>query len=174
MARGLLVLLFLAAGCWEEDGTTDGGRGGEPDVIIGEGDGEGVGFQAFEEGGIAHLVGGPQGGYHFWFGARVRGLDPDGLVFVIQGFRDDLDGALANQFTTTILMVDSHEDGYWQTAEPVTMILCPSPQGIGADDKDYRVAVTVRDSLGRSVEDEVGIHTVCPDDDRCATTCAGD
>jgi len=174
-ATTLLIVSSLGLGCGDDDDDPDGGD--TPRTLeIGQGDEEGQGCTLLEDGGVANLRYGTQGGFHIFFAAQVTGFDERRLVFDIRAYRDDLDPETpANQMQRALDLEPLGAEGMLVTTQADRLILCPNPAGIGSVDKPYHLWVTVRDSYGHTAHDEVNVTTVCPEgDDRCPPTCAGD
>ena len=62
--------------------------GGEPEVIVGEGQGN---YLEIEDGAELQVEAGPQGGYHVWIAARLKNLTASGSVTTVSGSFVDLD-----------------------------------------------------------------------------------
>lgn len=62
--------------------------GGEPEVIVGEGQGN---YLSIDEGATLQVEAGPQGGYHVWIAARLKNLTASGSVTTVSGSFVDFD-----------------------------------------------------------------------------------
>jgi hypothetical protein len=62
--------------------------GDEPTVILGEGQAD---YLAADDGTVAQVEAGPQGGYHIWIASRIKGLARAGSVTVVKGEIPSLD-----------------------------------------------------------------------------------
>jgi hypothetical protein len=171
-----LGLLLIAPACPGGGHDPDGGDPAPTTVVIGQGDDEGQGFTSLEDGGEALLHYGAQGGFHVFFAAEVTGFIERRVTFEIRAYRDDLEeGRAVSEMRRALDLEPSDGAGALVTAQAERVILCPSPTGIGADGKPYRLWVTVEGDSGHTAHAEVDVTTVCPTGDaRCPAICAGE
>ncbi|NUP06313.1 MAG: hypothetical protein HOW73_09670 [Polyangiaceae bacterium] len=81
--------------------------GGEPEVILGEGQAD---FHNVDEGEVLQVEAGPQGGYHVWIAARMKNLTQSGSVTTLTGRFPALD--YEPQPSVVIFTFDPDEGGY--------------------------------------------------------------
>jgi hypothetical protein len=85
--------------------------GGEPIVIVGEGQGDYLPLDELDE---AQVEAGPQGGHHIWVAIRVKNLRQSGSVTSVSGTVPELQYALSPY--TVIFTFDADEGGFCKLA----------------------------------------------------------
>lgn len=91
-------------------GGSGGGRcepGGDPEVIVGEGQAD---YHTVDEGEVLQVEAGPQGGYHVWIAARMKNLSQSGSLIDVSGRFPAL--GYEPQPITVIFTFDPDEGGY--------------------------------------------------------------
>jgi hypothetical protein len=81
--------------------------GGSPEVIVGEGQ---AAYLPLDEGAVAQVEAGPQGGYHIWLAVRVKNLKQSGTVTEVLGRIPEL-GYDVPPFSV-VFTFDPDEGGY--------------------------------------------------------------
>ncbi len=117
--------------------------GGEPEVIVGEGQGN---YLEIEDGAELQVEAGPQGGYHVWIAARLKNLTASGSVTTVSGSFVNLDYEPAP--VSLVFSFDPDEGDYCKIYglrfrlddpdHPITELL----------GEEVDVTVTITDALG--------------------------
>lgn len=81
--------------------------GGQPVVIVGRGQSD---YFAAEEGEVAQVEAGPQGGHHIWVALRMKNLNQSGSITSVKGYIPDLDLELSE--FKVIFTFDQDEGGF--------------------------------------------------------------
>lgn len=81
--------------------------GGDPVVIVGRGQSD---FFAIEDGEVAPVEAGPQGGHHIWVALRMKNLGQSGSITSVKGYIPDLDLELSE--FKVIFTFDQDEGGF--------------------------------------------------------------
>jgi hypothetical protein len=99
--------------------------GGDPEVIVGHGFGD---YLPADDGDVAQVEAGPQGGFHIWIGARVKNLLRSGSITEITGSIPDASLDLEEQ--RLIFTLDPGEGGYCEV-HGLRLIVANDSESIG-------------------------------------------
>ena len=137
---------------------------------------DGLGFVELTDGEDVELIGGAQGGFHFWTGYRLRGFM--GEVRVERSARRVRDGALVLRAPTQVFEVpEDAMEGWWERPEAVASFMCPAPVGIRVYDEELVLHTVIRNrDQDLLAEDELGVIPRCPTGDLeafCLDICDG-
>lgn len=128
-------------------------RGDDPQIIVGHGFGDYYQASDMDE---AEVEAGPQGGYHIWIGARIRGLRQSGSLTELWGEMAEPDTSLdGGRFVFTL---EQDEGGYCKVyglrliiadslAEVQPLLGHPIDVSVEVEDKDGDVGVGERTLL---------------------------
>lgn len=161
-------LLALLAGCGSDPcaSITEAAQ-----IEVGGADAAGATFEPFSDGSERSLIAGPQGGYHVWLHARVRGICP-ASARIERRVIDEATGDLLLFSSSGAGLVETATEGEHELDGAVPMQLCP-PVIVPPVGRALRFYARITDGSGRSAEAMRSFMAACPAGDlRCADVCS--
>ncbi|MCK6548487.1 hypothetical protein L6R52_21755 [Myxococcota bacterium] len=152
-------------------------------IVIGAGHDDGrAGFLALTDGSDLVVAPGSQGGFHVFLNVRLSAADmnPTNTLYLERRARRVSDDELVSQARHRVGFAPSPDvDGYFDTAAPFRLFLCPTPVGVAI--RDATLALTIRAFVEERdttpvAEGAVTFTPRCPDDDQrafCEMICSG-
>jgi hypothetical protein len=116
---------------------------GDPMVLVGEGQTD---YFAIDDGAVAQIEAGPQGGYHVWIAVRVKNLKQSGSITTLTGRLPDLDRDVPP--FAVIFSFDPDEGGYCKLAGLRFQLASSEPEVTELLGQKLEVTATIEDADG--------------------------